>query len=268
MPMKDSSAVLLKAELGRRDDTTSPRCAKDPSEAKTAHSHFIEPEMFEPVSRPGSEGLVPLCAALHWIMTKCGTIRVALDDPDGWNDACERLFPFIQSGEIALVGRPRGGALAEQIPGYALAAIKVLPPLPVPLSDVFRHSPSHIRTSTYGGRENRVQHFSDELYRTGQPGPAWTHLQIPKSEILERWPRPTPRAATQLACERWLQGKILKSPGIRTKSKEAFFEEAKGRYPKIGTRQFKRAWEAAVTEPHASAWTRHGPIPKSDQNTA
>jgi hypothetical protein len=48
-------------------------------------SEHVEPFMLEPIERAGTAGYVPLCVALHWIMTSGGVTRVraGLGDRDG-----------------------------------------------------------------------------------------------------------------------------------------------------------------------------------------
>src|SRR5262245_20019111 len=165
-------------------------------------SEYVEPFMLEPMEGGDGAGYVPLCVALHWIMTGSGSIRVRLDYATAWASAVAELRPVIASGEL-VIGLPGGGGLPEVIPGTAFAVIKVLPPLHSPIADILLSSPSHIDCSCYLGEENWTKHFNDRLYVTGKPGPAWTHLQVRQSEILSRWPRPAPAVRSETACVRW-----------------------------------------------------------------
>ena len=228
-------------------------------------THCVEPEMYEPLTRPGDEGLVPLCAALHWIMTARGTVTVELDDRDAWRLACHAILPFLHSGEIALVGMPRGGSLSEQIPGYALGAIKILPPLNAPIADILLNSPPHIATSIFLGIDTWREHFSDRLFLSGEAVAAWTHLQLRKSEVLQRWPRPYPTNDAEAACVKWLLEEIRKSPQKRPRTRAKFSKEAKQKFRRLGKRQFDRAWDKAVEQ--APAWKKPGPTPRSDHPT-
>lgn len=228
-----------------------------PVQAKP-ESQFVEPEMYEPVAIPGKQGLVPLCAALHWIMTDRGTDKVALDDSDSWEVACDKLFSFIASDEITLIGTPRGGFLSEQIPGYALATIKVLSPLNAPISDLLLSAPSHIDTSIYEGRDYWLKNFNDQLFLTGQAPAAWTHLQVKKADILKHWPRPAATIRSHKQCVAWLLREIEKSFSVRPKSQQIFWLEAKGMFGRLSHRQFLSAWAEAITVSGALAWRKGG----------
>jgi hypothetical protein len=245
----------------KRDDLLRLWPATPPAQAQPT-SHVVEPQMLEPVTKPGREGLVPLCAAVHWIMTQCGTVRVTLDDLRAWDDACEKLVPFIVSGEISLIGTPPGDGLSEHIPGHALATVKILPPLMASISDICLNAPSHIACSNYLGRDNWRQHFNDRLYKSGQARPAWTHLQVSKSAILSRWSLPTPTNQWQQACRRWLITQMKESSSARPKPKAAFWAEAKGKFKPISKRQFLRAWDEAIETSGSIAWSRGGRPPQ------
>ena len=50
-------------------------------------------------------------------------------------------------------------------------------------------APSHIACTPYVDEEHWRRDLNDKLYESGHSGPAWTHLQIRKSELLDRWDR-------------------------------------------------------------------------------
>jgi hypothetical protein len=58
--------------------------------------------MIEPMTRAGTAGYVPLCAALHWIMTEGGRASKNLEDRKAWADSVERLLPLISTGEVQI----------------------------------------------------------------------------------------------------------------------------------------------------------------------
>ena len=253
----------------RRDESSLPTGFIEVSlddEGKAGGPNFVGSEMLEPIMRAGTEGLVPLCVAIHWIMTSGGTNQTPFDDREAWDGACRKLFAFIVSGEIGLIGTPWDGSLSGQIPGYALATIKILSPVNGSISDFCLNEPSFIDCSTYFDGKF-WEDFNDKLFLPGQPRASWTQLQVKKSDILGRWPRPVPKVPAQQLCLEWLKDEILKSPDSRPRSRQTFFEEAKMTCAGLGRRQFNRAWDIAVSEPHALAWKKPGPIPRSDQDT-
>jgi hypothetical protein len=221
--------------------------------------------MIEPIAERGHGGYVPLCCALHWIMTDGGARRVALDDDEAWQAATKALFSHIETDEIDMIGRPRGKQLPEKIPGHAIAAIKVLPPLGVSAADVLLDAPSRIDCVAFTGKELWAKDFNDRLYVSGQPTPLWTHLQLIKDDILSRWPRPDSKAKPEQDCYRWLLAQMRQSTEMRPKSRTA---EAIEKFPSLGARQFRRAWDRAIEESGATGWSKAGrPSRKSNRVT-
>lgn len=221
----------------------------------------ITAEMIEPLARASNTGYVPLCSALHWIMTKGGIRRAPIDDQPLWDTACSELFALIEEDEIELVGRQRGGPLSLPIRGHLFVAIKILLPLSLKLEDIALDAPSHIDCCAYEGEKNWLKSFNDRLYLTGQPGPEWTHLAVRKSQILKRWPRPASRAKPEQACLEWLTAEMLSSPDSRPKLKTEYQEEAKIKFPGLKDRQFKRSWSKALADSNAK-WQTPGPTAK------
>jgi hypothetical protein len=229
---------------------------------------LIEDAMLEPVENQ-SAGYVPLCSALHWIMTRGGVLRLALDDKNAWNGACAKLFPLIHEGRIELIGLRRGAALAENIPGHTLTVVKVLHPLWSDLSDILATAPSHIACTPFIDQDHWAGDFNDRLYLHGQPQAAWTHLQVRKADVLKCCPRPEPRLKPQQDCFRWLLGQMRDSPRCRPKPKEAFRVEAKSKFPLLSVRQFNKAWDDSINESGAFEWSKAGrpASNKSNQNS-
>jgi hypothetical protein len=224
----------------------------------------VLPEMIEPIAEGIENGFVPLCCALHWIMTSGGTRAVTIDDSDGWTRAVEKLLPHIHAEDIELIGLPRTGSLSEKIPGHALATIKVLMPFRIGSPELLE-ARSHIDTCVFIDQEHWSQNLNDKLYEKGQPSPTWTQLQVRKDQVLLQWPRPAPTSSSETGCVRWLLAEIKKSPERRSRPKEQFKTEAQRKFPGLADRQFERAWQKAIGESGATAWSRHGPIPRSDR---
>jgi hypothetical protein len=250
----------------RRDDLLKlwPRAA--------AHVHReawpIESYMLEPVSRPGHAGFVPLCSALQWIMTKGGLRPVMMNDNEEWSRAVASLWPLICGGDIELVGLGRGRTLTGRVPPESLTLVRLLQPLRTEIEDMVLSAPSHIDCTFYLDAEHWARDFNDKLYETGLPGPAWTHLQIRKSDLLNRWPAAEPKIRAEADCCRWLMEEIHKSPACRPKPKIGFWAEAKNRFKPIARRQFNRAWDKALAETGIESWAKAGrPRTKSNHRS-
>jgi hypothetical protein len=219
---------------------------------------FISPAMIEPIMKAGNSGYVPLCSALYWIMTDSGTKCVAIEHEQVWEAAGDTLFPLIHTDEITLVGLPRGAGLSEKIPGHLISVIKALSPLTCTRGDILVNAPSHIYCIPFLDREYWSHDFNDRLYITGQADPAWTHLQVCKTDILSRWARPSANARSQQGCYSWLAAEMEKSPHFRPRAKNSFWAEANVKFKPISRRQFLRAWDQAVDSARATAWTKGG----------
>jgi hypothetical protein len=225
--------------------------------------------MIAPVKSSESRAFVPLCAALHWIMTDRGVRTPALDDATAWREATAQLLALIQRDEIQLIGCPPASRRTEKIPGHTLALMRVLAPIPQSITAVFQGDCAHIACCAFMDDEQWLGQFNDELYDVRQSTPTWTHLQVPKDAILKHWPRPEPKSKPGLNCRRWLVEEMRKTPTKRPRPKEAFCDEAKNRFPQLGGRQFNRAWDDAIVESGALAWKKPGPTPKrSDHRTS
>ena len=153
---------------------------------------FIEPCMLEPIAN-STAAYVPLCAALHWIMTDGGTRKIAIDNKRAWNSAVDKLLPLISGGEIELIGLRCGRPLPEPLPATTLALIRVSPPI-LPNGDFLINSPSHIECCSFVTQEFWFSQGNDRLYESGRASPACTHLQVRKRDLLKRWPKPGPKA--------------------------------------------------------------------------
>ena len=226
----------------------------------------ITPSMLDPINAAGTAGYVPLCTALQWIMTSAGTRSVMLNDAEAWTAAVNALWPLICSGEIELLGLGRARVLTERITPQSLALVRVLAPLDNDIFDILLNGPSHVSCTSYMDESHWRNDFNDRLYESGLPGPAWTHLQVRKADILSRWPRPSTVIKNEAECCRWLVGEMRQSPVARPKPKAHFFKAARKRFRRIGLRQFDRAWDKALNESGAWNWSKSGRPPRKQSN--
>jgi hypothetical protein len=225
---------------------------------------LIDAKMIAPVASSGSAGFVPLCSALHWIMTKGGLLTVTLDAEPEWQSACNKLFPLIHEGKIDLFGLEEGSSLNAKIPGHSLALVEILRPLKFAPEMIFPDAPPHISCNPYIDQEHWKGGFSDELFLKDGRTAAWTHLQVSKRQILELWPRPPSQAKAARDCYSWLLQEMQQSPSTRPKSKGAFRQEALAKFKGLTGRQFDQTWAMAALQSGA-AWSTSG-RPKSNQN--
>jgi hypothetical protein len=89
----------------------------------------IEAYMIEPMTRTGTAGYVPLCSAVHWIMTGAGQKPQDLEDSQSWRSSSERLSSLISTGEVQIIGRPISGGPPATIEGHIFAGILVCEPM-------------------------------------------------------------------------------------------------------------------------------------------
>ena len=218
----------------KRDDLLTLWPVQSKSVVRMETEIWIEPEMLKPLSDAGSAGYVPLCAALHWIMSEGGTRTVRVNDPAAWKISVGQLWPFLVAGEIELIGLPHSSpSFAERIPGHALVMVKLLVPLDSPIEDILLNSPSHIDCTPYD-EEHWVRDFSDRLFETGVANPVWTHLQVPKAAILAHWPRPSAKAKAEQECYRWLLDLMRQSPTKKRNHAESYRQKHRPYFPNWG----------------------------------
>ena len=144
---------------------------------------LVQPYMIEPMTRTGTAGYVPLCAALHWIMTEGGTASKNLEEIDAWNDSVRRILPALSTGEIQVVGRPASGGPNQIIPSETFAGVVVARPLREEISVIIGHHP-WISCTPYVDEQHWASDFNDRLYLTHYGSAGWTHLQVRKSDVL------------------------------------------------------------------------------------
>ena len=221
-------------------------------------SGFIEEEMLEPMRRPGTAGYVPLCVVLHWIMTRSGTARTRLDDEEKWKAAIDKLRPLLADGTIEVIGIRGHGGLSETVANVAFAVVRIPSPAHVHPANILLNAPPHIDCSIYSDEATWTTSANDRLFVSGAAAPEWTHLQARKSDILERWPEPPSVMKAESACCRWLASRMAEAPAARPKSKDAFWEEARGLFAPLARRQFERSWDRAIAETGATNWQKAG----------
>ena len=139
--------------------------------------------MIEPMMRAGVAGYVPLCSALHWIMTEAGKKVQQLDDSQSWAAAVEELVPLISTGEVQIVGRPSSGGPQRVIEGQLFARILVGEPLRDTFEMITGDNP-WISCIPYIDEEHWLNDFNDQLLLHQSGRASWTHLQVKKADVL------------------------------------------------------------------------------------
>ena len=224
----------------------------------------IDPLMIEPMTRADERDYVPLCSAIHWIMTKGGVAFGRFDDSEAWNLAVGKLLKQITLGDVEIVGRARAQGTAVRIAPQVFSDIPVPAPFPWTVGDLAVSAPSHIACVPYAGETRWEGGANDKLYEQGENLEAWSRLQVKKSQVLALWPKPSGKAINESNCKKWLADQMRVSMTSRPKSKAEFFSEALQLWPGLGKRQFARAWDDAITETGAQ-WSKAG-APKKQSN--
>jgi hypothetical protein len=141
---------------------------------------LVEPYMIEPMMRSGTAGYVPLCSALHWIMTEAGRKSVHLEDTPLWGAAVGRLIPLISTSEVQVIGRDANG-VQTAIDGVIFAGISVGHPL---RDHVIVGDNPWISCTPYVDDEHWQNYFNDYLDLKRSSLPSRTHLQVRRADIL------------------------------------------------------------------------------------
>jgi hypothetical protein len=175
--------VLKHDALDREPAFSAIRLARDDLK-KLWDEFLVETYMIEPMIRAGTAGYVPLCSALHWIMTEAGQKVQHLEDSQSWKASVERLMPLISTGEVEIIGRPSSDGPPMPIEGHIFANI----PVGEPLRDTFRMGVAPwISCTPYVDDRHWANGFDDQLY-LHKSGPAsWTNLQVRKSDVLREF---------------------------------------------------------------------------------
>jgi hypothetical protein len=170
--------------MNRRDDLK-----------KIWEEYLVEAYMIEPMMRAGTAGYVPLCSAVHWIMTEAGRTVQHLEDSEAWNASADQLLPLISTGEVKIIGTPSSGVNPQQIEGHIFAGILLGEPMRDSFDMVAGDKP-WISFTPYVDEQHWKADFNDLLY-LHKAGPAsWTHLQVKKADVLREFSALTERVAT------------------------------------------------------------------------
>jgi hypothetical protein len=149
----------------------------------------IEPYMIEPMTRMGSAGYVPLCAALQWIATNGGREPGHLEDKKSWESCVARLLPLISTGEVEIVGKPVIGGPVERLDQRIFAQIHLTQPLRDSIYGLGNDEP-WVSCMPFVDDHYWTNGFNDQLYMRKGTNPAWTHLQVRKGDLLREFPFP------------------------------------------------------------------------------
>jgi len=144
---------------------------------------LVQPYMIEPMTRTGTAGYVPLCAALHWIMTEGGRLSRNLEDSKAWSASVQLMLPLISTGEIQIIGRPSSGGPAEPIAGETFAGVFVSHATKEEFSVLVGTNP-WIGCTCYIDDQHWSADFNDQLFLSHYGSANWTHLQVKKSDVL------------------------------------------------------------------------------------
>lgn len=145
---------------------------------------LIELYMIEPMTRSGEAGYVPLCVVLHWIITEAGQKRVRLNDLIAWKASVATLLPFVETGQVEVIGRPRSGGSPKPIDGYVFAGIAVPPPLEVSFELICGDNP-WISCTPYIDAEHHNHSFNDQLFLDRAADASYSHIQVKKADVLK-----------------------------------------------------------------------------------
>jgi hypothetical protein len=147
---------------------------------------LVQSYMIEPMMQPGTAGYVPFCAALHWIMTRGGTVDKNLEDFGSWEACVQRLLPLLSTGEVQIVGRPSTGGPATIIASETFAGVLVSHALKDDLWVIVGYDP-WISCTPYIDQQHWNTDFNDKLYLSHYGPASWTHLQARKSDLLREF---------------------------------------------------------------------------------
>jgi hypothetical protein len=139
--------------------------------------------MIEPMIIPN--GYIPLCSALHWIMTEGGRLDRNLEDIGSWERSVDQLLPLITTGAVEVLGVPDGGGLSEKIPSHCFAGVQVPPPVSESWS--IPYDAPWISCAPYTDEEHWQKIFNDEFFVRRDGPAAWTHLQVKKADVLQHF---------------------------------------------------------------------------------
>jgi hypothetical protein len=177
--------VLKRGVLDREAAFSEIKLRRD--DLKTVwEEYLVEPNMIEPMTRAGAAGYVPLCSAVHWIMTEAGQKVRHLKDSQLWKVSVAKLIPLVTTGEVQIIGRPISGGPPEIIEGQIFAGILMSEPMRVSFSMITGDNP-WISSIPYVDEEHWNSDSNDQLYLHKSGSPSWTHLQIKKADVLREF---------------------------------------------------------------------------------
>jgi hypothetical protein len=199
-------------------------------------------------------------------MTRGGACPILRADQTAWTASAERVVAEISSGKVEAIGR-NTEEVSELVPRTALAGIPVLSPANLEFRYIQPDSPTHIRCHWYVGHDEWHLGCNDGFFPAGSGRARWSHLQVSRSTLLKRWPKPSSTAKAELSCFHWLLKMMRESPE-HPRPKAEIQSEARKLFPRLGVLGFRRAWDLAIKEAPAPQWKRAGRRPKkSNQPT-
>jgi hypothetical protein len=211
-----------------------------------------------PAERPDGPGNMRYSEAAYWIASDRGRLKASDIDSKIWQSAYRELNDRIISKGVTLFGRRTGKGAPEKIQEvYQFSSV----PIELPLSgDPFVRDGAPYVLCRLGRDEDHWElHFNDHLkadWRSDDP--LISHLEVDKSDIAAFWPTPSSTESLQRTCERLLIREMQASPRQKLKSKETLEAEMCALIPGLGNNQFDRAWDVAVKQTGAIAWSKAG----------
>jgi len=202
---------------------------------------------------------VPFSVAVCWIATKGGLKNISIRDEAEWKRAAASLLSDVSAARIDVIGCGDDQE-SKPLPGAAFDSVDY----PHPYSSDIRYylaEQTHIRSSFYSTEDDLKNGYDDRFFLEGKRRPHWTRLRVRRSQILESFPEPLPTGNLEVECRKWLIG-LMRAHPKRPKTKPDLFEEARAKFPGLGSRQFDRAWLDAIQETGRVEWSRKGPVAK------
>jgi hypothetical protein len=204
----------------------------------------------------GTETYVPLSLAICWVASRGGVDPVSLRDELAWKAAAHNILSKISDGKVEILGcdkRRVANVLARPI----FALIAAPHPLYESLGQVLAEE-TYLSSNFFIGQDGWLKSHNDQLFIAGDKSPAWTHLQVKRTDIAKLWPKPSATAVATLNCQRWLSEEMKASPDVRPHPKDYYRQLAREKFKRISDRQFLNVWDASISLTGANAWSRAG----------
>lgn len=211
----------------------------------------------------GSETYIPLSLAICWVATRGGSTAVSLRDEAAWKAAADDVLFKVSDGRIEVIGR-HTSHVAQVVPRTVFALIAV----PHPLSESTKQlliEETFISSWFFTSQHEWLETFNDQLFICGDRSPAWTHLQVRRSQLAKLYPKPSAAANAKIECRRWLSEEIKSSPESRPNPKSYYQQVALKRFKRLTARQFLAAWNEEISLLGAAGWSKAG-RPKGKSN--